>query len=347
MSQIVAITGNSVEGTLAAEEQVDFASTWQEAIRRAIRSVDLLLEKLELSQDSAIRASENQFPVFVPLEFLARMQKRNPFDPLLTQVLATDHEQAVVAGFFDDPVGDLQVQVLPGLLKKYSGRALLIVGGACAIHCRYCFRRNFPYSDVPKSRSGWQAAIDSIARDSSLEEVILSGGDPLMVADSNLQWIVDQLNSVAHIRRIRIHTRMPVVIPQRVCPSLVEWIKSSRAAIYIVLHANHANEIDASVARAADKLRTSGATLLNQAVLLRGVNDTPDAQLELCTKLLDLQILPYYLHQLDRVSGTAHFEVSRQVGLEIIEYLRRKLPGYGVPQYVREQSGQPFKMPLL
>jgi EF-P beta-lysylation protein EpmB len=245
-----------------------------------------------------------------------------------------------------DPVGDRSAEVLPGLLRKYHGRALLIASGACAIHCRYCFRRHFPYALAPHSIDQWQPAIDYIAQDDSLDEVILSGGDPLMLVDSSLTWMIRQLDKIPHLRRIRIHSRFPVVIPQRVSPAMLDWIRDSRCAIYFVLHINHVAEIDEFLAQSLSQLRLAGVTLLNQSVLLRGINDTPEAQRELCLRLCDLQVLPYYLHQLDRVQGAMHFQVPDSQATQIVEHLREVLPGYAVPRLVREVAGQAYKVPL-
>jgi EF-P beta-lysylation protein EpmB len=275
------------------------------------------------------------------------MSPGDPHDPLLLQVLARNFE--VAAPEFPtslDPVGDLAAMRLPGLIQKYKGRALLIASGACAVHCRYCFRRSFPYETAPKGVKGWQTAIDEIHRNSGLEEIILSGGDPLTVTDHQLQWLINQLNKCQHVQRIRIHTRMPVVIPQRICDELLQWVSESRAAVYFVLHINHVREIDNALEERLAQLIRSGATLLNQSVLLRGINDCPETQLDLCRKLVNIRVLPYYLHQLDRASGTTHFETSIQLGHEVIEHLRRNLPGYAVPKYVREIAGEESKTPL-
>ncbi len=342
MATILASTPDDVEATSPAPVR------WQESLRTAIRSSDELLRLIGLPKSIASETAAADFPVFVPREFVAKMSFGNPQDPLLRQVLADPDEVADewARSAFQDPVGDTAATRSPGLLQKYSGRALLITSGVCAIHCRYCFRRHFPYETAPKGPSGWQAALDAIQNDSSIEEVLLSGGDPLTVADSQLQWLMDQLNQIEHLNRIRIHSRVPVVIPQRVCPDLLDWVRSSRAAVYFVVHVNHPQEIDSSFADAMKKLRLSGASLLNQSVLLRGLNDAPDVQLELCRKLINLQIIPYYIHHLDRVSGAMHFESSIEIGHAIIQHLRENLPGYAVPRFVRELAGEPSKTPL-
>ncbi len=320
---------------------------WQESMRTAIRSSRELLRLLKLPESAFSEAAEADFPVFVPREFAAKMSCE-ALDPLLRQVLASPEEgsQEWNEGGLNDPVGDTAATRNPGLLQKYAARALLITSGACAVHCRYCFRRHYPYQSAPKGPSGWQTSLDTLREDPSVEEVILSGGDPLTVTDGQLQWLVDKLNQIEHIRRIRIHTRVPVVIPQRICDELLDWVRSSQAAVYFVLHVNHPQEIDASFADAMRQLRTAGATLLNQAVLLRDINDSADVQLELCRQLVNMQVLPYYLHHLDRVAGALHFEASVESGHAIIEHLRNNLPGYAVPKFVREEAGQPSKTPL-
>jgi len=342
MATILASIPDDVEATSAVPVR------WQEAMRTAIRSSEQMLQMLGLPKSKASEAAAADFPVFVPLEFVAKMRFGDPHDPLLRQVLAGHDEVAEKwsAGAFRDPVGDTAATRNPGLLQKYAGRALLITSGVCAIHCRYCFRRHYPYQAAPKGPSGWQASIDSIRGDSSIEEVILSGGDPLTVTDSQLQWLVNELNRIEHVRRIRVHSRVPVVIPQRICAELLAWVENSRAAVYFVVHVNHPAEIDAKFATAMKQLRTSGASLLNQSVLLRGVNDSPAVQLELCRELINLQIIPYYLHQLDHVAGAMHFESSMEVGHALIKHLRENLPGYAVPKFVRELAGEPSKTPL-
>jgi len=341
MATILASIPDGVEATSAPPVR------WQESMRRAVRSSGELLRLLDLPESDFSGAAEAEFPVFVPREFIARMS-RNPHDPLLRQVLASPEETSQVwsAGGLIDPVGDNAATRNPGLLQKYVGRSLLITSGACAIHCRYCFRRHYPYQTAPKGPSGWHASLDILREDVSVEEVILSGGDPLTVTDSQLHWLVGELNQMTHVRRIRIHTRVPVVIPQRVCEELLAWVRTSRAAIYFVLHVNHPQEIDAKFAESMRQLRTAGATLLNQTVLLRDINDSPAIQLELCRQLVNMQVLPYYIHHLDRVAGALHFESTVESGHAIIEHLRNNLPGYAVPKFVREVAGQPSKTPL-
>lgn len=325
--------------------------SWSEAIRRAVRDVETLLAALGLpleicGPEEHWRAAAQQFPLFVPWEFIARMQPGDPHDPLLRQVLITHQEGGEQAGFLSDPVGDSAAELLPGLLQKYASRVLLVTTGACAVHCRYCFRREYPYSEVPKSPAAWQPAIERITEDSSIEEVILSGGDPLMLADHSLSWLVDQINDIPHIERLRLHTRVPVMIPSRINDDLLEWLTRARMQTIIVTHINHPNEIDAPLAEALAKLRSTGAVLLNQSVLLRGINDCLATQRELSRKLIAVGVLPYYLHQLDRVRGAGHFEVPIETGREIISLLRAQFSGFGVPRYVVERAGEESKRSL-
>lgn len=354
MATILASSSQLVEATSATP-------SWQEAVQRAFRDSQSLLTALGLqaelatkeesgsenaSETQKLRSAEEQFPVFVPLEFASRMRPGDPKDPLLRQVLSTPTEGELFPGFSSDPVGDLTAERLPGLLKKYSGRALLVTTGSCAVHCRYCFRREFPYPDVPKSPRAWKPALDMIAQDESLREVVLSGGDPLMLSDSSLEWLVEHINGIPHIARLRIHSRVPVVIPQRVCDALLAWVAASRMQVVFVLHINHAREIDRHVVSAMHRLRAAGVMLLNQSVLLRGVNDSVQDLLELSEQLLAAGVLPYYLHQLDRVQGAAHFEVPVAEGLELISKLRALISGYAVPKYVSEVAGEASKRPL-
>lgn len=317
-------------------------------MKLAVRDPAELCRLLELPEKyaAAPKNAVRQFPLFAPREFVARMQPGDPADPLLRQVLPIEDETAEVAGFVSDPVGDKDAKRQAGLIQKYHGRALLIATGSCAIHCRYCFRRHFPYEETPRSLAAWEPAFAEIEEDSSLTEIILSGGDPLTLVDATLAAIVDRLQSIPHLRRLRIHTRLPIVIPQRVTRDFVRMIADSRLTPVVVLHANHANELDANVASSVAELAESRAILLNQAVLLRGVNDTIDAQAALCERLIDLRVTPYYLHQLDRVAGAAHFEVPIAVGRQIIDKLRARLPGYAVPRYVRETAGDSHKIVL-
>ncbi len=344
--EILATTPDLVPTTsergCASGDEVD----WQGAVRRAIRCSAELRSRLGLVHEPNA-AGKVPFPTFVPLEFLRRMCPGDENDPLLRQVLASDQEGIDHPDFTADPVGDLDSLAAAGLLHKYEGRALVISSGACGIHCRYCFRREFPYETAGSRRENWRPAIDYIAAHHEIEEVLLSGGDPLTLVDEKISQLIDEIESIAHVRRLRIHTRMPIVIPQRVTEDLVGRLAGSRLATWVVIHANHPNELDAGVFDRLSLLVNAGIPLLNQAVLLRGVNDNAETMIQLCRLLVNHRIQPYYLHQLDRVRGTAHFEVPLSQGLALMEQLRVSLPGYAVPRYVAERPGEPFKTPLF
>ena len=316
--------------------------SWQQHLKLAIRCPKQLAERLDLPLDTLCPIqSTGSFPLFVPLPFLSRIRLGDPQDPLLQQVLPSRRENDWHPDFLQDPVGESRFQAAAGLLHKYTGRALIVVTGTCAIHCRYCFRRHFPYENSSTLAGGWQAAVDHLRSDRSIHEVILSGGDPLTVVDSQLETLLNSLEDfLPHVKRLRIHTRLPIVIPQRITPRLVAMLASSRLTAVVVVHANHANEIDAEVAAAIGRLTASSISVLNQSVLLKGVNDDPVALVELSERLVEIGVLPYYLHQLDPVAGAAHFEVPVARGLELMQHLRRTLPGYMVPRYVREIPGE-------
>jgi len=314
---------------------------WHQALSEAVRDPDELIDLMELPD--ALRAPARRtaqlFPLLVPRSFLDRIRRGDPHDPLLAQVLPLGIEDAPVAGFGSDPVGDTAARKAPGLLHKYHGRALLVATGACAVHCRYCFRRHYPYGDEPKRLADWESAFAAIAADTSLHEVILSGGDPLMLTDARLEAMCSRIGAIPHVRRLRLHTRLPIVVPERVTGRLLDILHAAGPTPIVVVHANHANELAGTCADALRRLVLGGITVLNQAVLLRGVNDSVAAQTALCESLVDLGVIPYYLHQLDRVAGAAHFEVAEEDGRELVAQLRRRLPGYAVPQYVRETAG--------
>ncbi len=316
-------------------------SSGQRISSRPYSHSDELLAALKLPFDSGIETPA--FPLRVPGGFAQRMRAGDTNDPLLRQVLPTTEELRDVAGYSADPVGDLNAMIAPGVLHKYHGRALLIVTGACAIHCRYCFRRAYPYSSHSVSRRDFQAAVNALDSDPTIEEVILSGGDPLTLSNEKLAALIDALTAITHIKRIRIHTRIPVVLPERIDSTLLDLLARCAKPIVVVIHCNHAQEIDDSVAAAVAELSNIGATLLNQSVLLRGVNDSVDALVELSECLFDIGILPYYLHQLDPVAGAAHFNVDNSRAIELIDAVTARLPGYLVPRLVREIPGEHAK----
>jgi L-lysine 2,3-aminomutase len=320
---------------------------WKRLWREAIRDPRELLSLLDL--DRAVPVSDAaalQFPLRVPRGFAARMRRGDPDDPLLRQVLPLDDEMQPVPGFTPDAVGDGLSRAGQGVIHKYEGRALLVATGSCAVHCRYCFRRHFPYAEESAAANGWQAAVEAIRADASITEVILSGGDPLSLATPKLAALTALLAAVPHIRRLRIHTRLPIVLPERIDAECTAWLGTLPWPVAIVVHANHANEFDATVDAAVARLRRAGATVLNQAVLLRGVNDSVAALAALSERCFDAGVLPYYLHQLDRVTGAAHFEIDDERARVLHAALVARLPGYLVPKLVREVAGDPAKRRL-
>jgi EF-P beta-lysylation protein EpmB len=321
---------------------------WQIALAGAFSSVEELLGYLDLdrSQIPELKTGPSRFGLRVPRGFAALIEKGNPNDPILRQILPIGAEERLQPGFTADPVGDLVTQGRPGLLHKYYGRALLIASEACAVHCRYCFRRHYPYRESTASRGRWQQALDYLHQDRSIEEVILSGGDPLTLSDDRLEALLIQLAAIPHLRRLRIHSRLPVVIPERMTPKLVELLTGGRLDAILVFHINHSAEMSEAFRQRIGPLSSTCITLLNQSVLLAGVNDSADTLAELSHSLFRSGILPYYLHQLDRVQGAAHFEVPDRRALEINCALRARLPGYLMPRLVREKAGELSKIPL-
>jgi EF-P beta-lysylation protein EpmB len=320
---------------------------WRRAYRDAITDPMELLQVLALPQLAArLPADCRDFPLRVPRGFVDRMQRGDAADPLLRQVLPLDDEYRPVPGYDSDAVGDLASRGARGLLHKYEGRALLVATGSCAIHCRYCFRRHFPYGDEIAAVDGWREALSYLDARPDVTEVILSGGDPLSLATAKLAELTDALRHRPQLRRLRLHTRLPIVLPERVDRELCAWIAALPWPVVVVVHANHARELDSSVAVGLDALHAAGARLLNQSVLLRGVNDEVGALVELSERLFDVGVQPYYLHQLDRVAGAAHFEVDDARARGLLAGLRRRVPGYLVPQLVRETAGASGKSPL-
>ncbi|AJY51219.1 EF-P beta-lysylation protein EpmB [Halomonas sp. KO116] len=323
-------------------------STWQQQLSHAIRDPQILCDRLGLSHDwlAGAQAGHDLFDVCVPEAYLNRIAYADIDDPLLRQVLPLGEEALTPHGYVVDPLAEADHRPAKGLIHKYAGRVLLIASPNCAINCRYCFRRHFPYSDNSPSRAQWQEALDYLRSETTIHEAILSGGDPLAANDRQLAWLVEQLESIPHLKRLRIHTRLPVVIPDRIDDALLNWLSTTRLQKVVVLHINHANEIDQTVVDACARLKQAGATLLNQSVLLRRVNDSVSALAALSERLFEAGILPYYLHVLDPVQGAAHFDVPDSEARELVAQLRDHLPGFLMPRLVREIPGKGSKTPL-
>ncbi|MBI5451389.1 MAG: EF-P beta-lysylation protein EpmB [Gammaproteobacteria bacterium] len=313
-----------------------------------ISTVPELLRALDLApgQLPPLLTDRMDFPLRVPRRLLARMQPGDPQDPLLLQVLPLTQEQQFHHGYSLDPVGDLAASRGHGLLHKYQGRALLIASGACAIHCRYCFRRHFPYQQQTLRQSQLDQAVAAVAGDPSLSEIILSGGDPLTLDAERLAALLQQLDALPHLQRLRIHSRVPVVIPERLDETLLGQLTALRMQTVLVIHVNHRNEIDDCLRQRLRDYQRYGITLLNQSVLLQGINDDARTLAELSLTLFECGVMPYYLHQLDRAQGCAHFEVDEPRSRAIYHQLLQQLPGYLVPRLVHEQVGRPYKQPL-
>jgi EF-P beta-lysylation protein EpmB len=321
--------------------------SWQTELQRAIRDPARLLQALCLpSQGNHCAKSAADYRLRVTQAFVSRIAKGDPADPLLRQVLPTAAEQRSQRGYGADPVGDLAATKRPGVIHKYAGRVLLVASGVCAIHCRYCFRRQFDYGDSCAANDNWHAALNYIRGQHSVSEVILSGGDPLTLSNGRLNDLIEQLGAIGHVRRLRIHTRMPVVLPQRVDDGLLEPLAATALSPVLVVHANHANEIDGFVRSALQRLHQAGVRLLSQSVLLRGVNDDVKPLSTLSETLFDAGVLPYYLHLLDRVQGAAHFYVGPRRARKLHRALKAEMPGYLVPRLVQERPGAPYKVAL-
>ena len=339
------IPASPIQQNVDPQDRGPVVPEWQRALAGAVRDANELRALLDLPPSPG-PAGDAGFPLRVPRGYVARMRRGDPHDPLLAQVLPTAAEGRETPGFGPDPVGDHAAMTRPGVLHKYHGRVLLTTTGACGIHCRYCFRREFPYAEANPRTGEWHEALEYIAAQADIEEVILSGGDPLSLPDSRLADLVRRIEAIPHVTTLRVHTRMPVVLPERVDDRLCAWVEATRLATVIVLHANHGNEIDPAVAAAAARLAAAKATLLNQSVLLRGVNDDPAAIAELSRRLFAAGVLPYYLHLLDPVRGAAHFEVGADEARELLGAVAGRLPGYLVPRLVREEAGRPGKTPI-
>ena len=321
---------------------------WRKEFADSITDPAELLEILALDPSwlADAKRAASHFPLRVPRCFVARMAKGDVDDPLLKQVLPLRLELEEKPGYGLDPVGDLPAKQARGVLQKYTGRVLLIASGACAVNCRYCFRREFPYPVNVSASGAWEKAVALIAADSSINEVILSGGDPLTLGNTHLRTLTDQLERIDHVRSLRIHSRLPVVLPSRIDSGFLRWLEDSKLQSVLVIHANHANEFDQAVLEACHRLRDSGTAVFNQSVLLKGVNDSPTVLVALSQIAFSAGVIPYYLHMLDRIRGASHFEVTERRAIEIMTSVSEQLPGYLVPKLVREEEGALFKLPI-
>ncbi|MCR9191752.1 MAG: EF-P beta-lysylation protein EpmB [Gammaproteobacteria bacterium] len=316
---------------------------WQKILADGFTSTQALLEYLHIPLECGSPLAEAQFKTQVPKRFAAKMEQGNPKDPLLLQVLATAKELNSPPEFSLDPLKEVTANPIPGLIHKYAGRVLLTLTGVCAINCRFCFRRHFPYAENNPGQNGWQQAIEYIATNDSIHEVILSGGDPLLASDTTLERLITQLTPITHVKTIRLHSRIPVVLPERIQSHLLDIIDTQRFHVVTVLHCNHPRELDDAVRDACVKMKTTGWTLLNQSVLLRHVNHQPETLVALSHKLFQFGVLPYYLHLLDPVQGAHHFDIPLAQALSIYTALQRDVPGYLLPRLVRETAGIPYK----
>jgi len=328
---------------------IQLPDTWQTLLSQTLESPEALIRYLGLPDyllEGANRASL-EFAMRIPRPWLDRIEKGNPDDPLLRQVLPLGQELDEVPGFTQDPLEEMHSNPVDGLIHKYKGRVLVILTGACAINCRYCFRRHFPYAENRLGPQQWQKIIDYIAADSTITEVIFSGGDPLVSSDSRLQQLITDLEQIPHLTRLRIHSRLPVVLPQRVTESFVSVLKQTRLKVVTVIHSNHPQELDNHVATAMQRLTQAGITVLNQAVLLRGINDSAATLKQLSEQLFNIGVLPYYLFTFDPVKGAAHFDLPDDEARQLLKQLQDQLPGYLVPRLAREIPGRGAKTLLF
>lgn len=318
---------------------------WKKIQRENFTHWGRLAEYLCLSEeDRKELIVHQQFPLNLPARLAAKIDKGTLNDPIFKQFIPTTQENVQKEEFVLDPVGDSLSQKAPKLIHKYQGRVLLVCTSACAMHCRYCFRKNFDYAVLEK---GFAEELEYIRRDSSIREVILSGGDPLSLQDKALEGLVLAITSIPHVKHLRIHSRFLIGIPERITAPFLEIFRKLPVQKWFVIHTNHPKELDADVESAIKSLQRAGFQVLNQSVLLRGVNDSADILTELSQRLIDIGVIPYYLHQLDKVSGSHHFEVSSEQGKVLVAEMRQRLPGYAVPEFVQEIAGEESKTPIL
>jgi EF-P beta-lysylation protein EpmB len=330
-------------------QPINLYSDWKAELSHCVSSIDDLLNQLGLNANnlSATEQAAIDFPIKVPQPFVQLMEYGNPNDPLLKQVLPISSELAIDSNFSTDPVDESNYNPVPGIVHKYHNRVLMIISPNCAINCRYCFRRHFPYDENRQSKQQWLEALDYLKTKPEINEVIYSGGDPLAANDNFLRWLTAEIESISHIKRLRIHSRLPVVIPARIDEPLINWLGHTRLKPTFVLHINHANEISTELCQGVDRLKQAGISVLNQSVLLKGINDSSEQLIALSEKLFDAGIMPYYLHMLDPVQGASHFDVSKKHAVEIFHQIQSELPGFLTPKLVQERAGETSKTLIL
>ncbi|KZN29394.1 lysine 2,3-aminomutase [Pseudoalteromonas luteoviolacea S2607] len=322
-------------------------TNWQKELANVITCPETLIKMLGLEGHFNTKdlAAKRLFPLRVPRPFVEKMRFGDPSDPLLLQVMPLHQEFIAASGFNKDPLEEQDAPV-PGLLHKYKSRVLLMLKTGCAVNCRYCFRRHFPYQENQINKRTLQPIFDYLVDHPEINEVILSGGDPLMAKDNMIAWLLDKLEQLPQIKRLRIHSRLPIVIPTRITTELCELLNKSRLKTILVNHINHQNEIDLHFTHAMQKLKHAGVTLLNQTVLLKGINDTPKALIELSEALFESDVLPYYLHLLDKVEGASHYDLAQEEAVALVTEMLDALPGFLVPKLVREIGGKQSKTPI-
>lgn len=328
--------------------ETDELLSWQDELRQLITQPQALFSILGLPADeldAALKAT-TQFPLRATHSYVKAIRKGDRNDPLLLQILPVGLELSTSPEYSDSPLKEHEFNPTPGLIHKYQGRVLLVGTSQCAINCRYCFRRNFDYQANSPTRKLWGEALEYIRCDRSIEEVILSGGDPLTLSNSQLRWLANELERIPHVARLRVHSRLPVVLPSRIDEQLVEIFSTSRLDVAWVIHCNHPQELTSEVGAALEMIRGSNIALLNQSVLLKNINDCAKTLGHLSKRLFSLGVLPYYLHVLDKVSGAAHFDIPENQARLIHQEMVENLSGYLVPKLVKEVPHAASKTPV-
>ncbi len=330
--------------TINTLDYIDCNATWQEQLKDTVNNIDTLCAALDLNPSTLNLNINPKFPIRVPKAYLNKISKNNPLDPLLLQVLPLNQELHITPNYCQDPLNEHKFLKAPGLIHKYKNRVLLTLTSACGIHCRYCFRQNFPYSENIIPNKNRQLQLDYIKNNSHINEIILSGGDPLCVNNKYLDNLFTDLSQIDHIKTIRFHSRMPIIIPDRIDTGFIDVLNNHKKfKIVLVTHCNHPNELDDTIKAKMELLIKNNITLLNQSVLLKNINNCPDILTNLSNKLFDYRIIPYYLHLLDKVQGVGHFDVDINEVKQIMHKVQSNLPGYLVPKLVREIPGEVSK----